>query len=113
MSLIQKFSLQQQIRLSLTPSLKQAIELLSFSADDLEAQLTAWKESNPFFDFTYPPASDHDCDFLENIADEQRCPMKKILEESLIHAHLSPELWEYAIELIESLDENGFCPEDV
>ncbi|MBM4222202.1 MAG: hypothetical protein FJ161_00135 [Gammaproteobacteria bacterium] len=109
----QALKMHQSMHLSLTPSLKQAIELLSFSHEEIERTLSTWREQNPFFDFTYPSSSKSDESFLENIPDRSICPIAALMHDSLDRTILDYSYWPAAMELIEAIDARGFCPIEV
>jgi len=107
-------------RLTLTPQLKQSIEILALSHDDLQALVQEQTEANPFLELTKPNFSDklvagyHD-DNKEDIFNltSAKESYKQDLHKQLHIKKIDTRILAIIQYLIENLDDNGYLEEDL
>jgi RNA polymerase sigma-54 factor len=102
---------QQQLQLTLTPSLTQAIGLLQLSHYELYEEIDRFLEKNPFLTLESPAVFKevtHDYDYTTEINNHTAGSLTDYLHEQLILMHFDQHLYNLGCELIYELDESGF-----
>lgn len=108
MSLIQK----QTVKLTMTPELRQAIQLLQFTSQELSAYLEEKALDNPLIQLIRPATStpkrnQDSSNWMEQFGQAERT-LAEYLHQQLIYQRISQRLKPIVEFLIEGLDENGY-----